>query len=133
MATNQVQIKRATRGKALHINFGASIYRVIGVDLSDAAFDPGAAEIRDQWKPRIQLILEELRRAPSVLRLSYIADTEDSSLVDKRMQAVKRQITKAWDSSNRDYVLTIEPEIFWRQGAPPKRPNAQTPESKGTL
>src|SRR3989475_147832 len=49
MSTDQLQIKRATRGKALRINFGASIYRVVAIDLSDAAFEPGTTEIRVQW------------------------------------------------------------------------------------
>ena len=119
LTTDQVQIKRATRGKALRLNFGASIYRVVGIDLSDAVFEPGTTEIRIQWRPRLNLLLEELRKAPSVLRLSYIADTEDSALVDRRMEAVKRQLTK--DAASDSHVLTIEPEVFWRRGAPPKR------------
>src|SRR6267154_1028363 len=48
MSTDQMQIKRATRGKALRINFGASIYRVVAIDLSDAAFERGTTEIRIQ-------------------------------------------------------------------------------------
>ena len=28
------------------------------------------------------------------------------------------------------YVLTIEPEVFWRRGAPPKRPGARVPEGR---
>src|SRR3989441_3531329 len=59
MSTDQVQIKRATRGKALRINFGASIYRVVAIDLSDAAFEPGTTEIRVQWRPRVNLRSEE--------------------------------------------------------------------------
>src|SRR5205807_8566152 len=39
MSTDQVQIKRATRGKALKFDFGASIHRVVAIDLSDAALD----------------------------------------------------------------------------------------------
>ena len=123
MSTDQLQIKRATRGKVLRINFGASIHRVVAIDLSDAAFDPNSTEIREQWKPRLDLLLTELRKAPAVLRLSYVADTEDAALVDRRVKAVKQQVTEAWDASG--YPLTIEPEIFWRKGAPPKQPNAR--------
>src|SRR6267154_2453283 len=112
MSTDQMQIKRATRGKALRINFGASIYRVVAIDLSDAAFERGTTEIRVQWRPRINVLLEELRKAPSLLRLSYVADTEDAALVERRMQAVKRQVTEAWDAKKDSYVLTIEPEVF---------------------
>src|SRR5215471_12258735 len=53
MSTDQVQIKRATRGKALKFDFGASIHRVVAIDLSDAAFEPGKTEIRVQWRPRL--------------------------------------------------------------------------------
>ncbi len=130
MSTDQVQIKRATRGKTLRVNFGASIYRVVGIDLSDAVFEPGTTEIRVQWRPRLNILLEELRKAPAVLRLSYIADTEDAALVDRRVEAVKRQLTEGWDPANYSYVLTIEPEVFWRRGAPPKRPNVRVPESR---
>src|SRR5262249_3863232 len=110
LSTDQLQIKRATRGKALKFNFGASIHRVVGIDLSDAVFEPGSTEIRIQWRPRVDLLLEELRKAPAVLRLSYVADTEDAALVARRMDAVKKQLTEAFDASSHSYVLTIEPE-----------------------
>jgi hypothetical protein len=130
MSTDQVQIKRATRGKVLRFNFGASIFRVVGIDLSDAAFEPGTTEIRVQWRPRLDLLLEELHKAPSVLRLSYIADTEDAALVERRMEAVKRQLTDAWDATTNGCLLTIEPEIFWRRGAPPRQPDVRMPDSR---
>jgi large repetitive protein len=130
MSTDPIEIKRATSGKALRINFGASIYRVVSIDLSDDAFEPGKTDIRTQWRPRTSLLLDELRKAPSVLRLSYIADTEDRALVEQRMQAFKRQLTEAWDAGKHDYVLSIEPEAFWRRGAPLKRPDVRVPESK---
>ncbi|HET8923397.1 MAG TPA: SdrD B-like domain-containing protein [Candidatus Acidoferrum sp.] len=129
MSTDQVQVKHATRGKALKFDFGASIHRVVAIDLSDAVFEPGKTEIRVQWQPRLNLLLEELRKAPSVLRLSYVADTEDAALVEQRVQAVKRQLTEAWDAK-KDYVLTIEPEIFWRLGGPPKRLDGRMPGSR---
>jgi uncharacterized repeat protein (TIGR01451 family) len=120
MSTDQVQIQRATSGKALQVNFGASIHRVIAIDLMDAAFEPGTTEIRDQWKPRLNILLDELHKAPAVLRLSYVADTEDAALVKRRVEAIKRQLTHAWGTANSSYALTIEPEVFWRRGGPPK-------------
>jgi len=136
MSTDPVQIQRATRGKALRINFGASIHRVVAIDLLDEAFEPGTAEIRIQWKPRLNLLLEELRKAPAVLRLSYVADTEDAALVKRRVEAVKRELTEAWDAANAAnavnyrHVLAIEPEVFWRRGAPSKRPDLRVPENR---
>jgi uncharacterized repeat protein (TIGR01451 family) len=130
MSTDLMQIKHATAGKALKFDFGASIYRVVAIDLSDAAFEPGKTEIRTQWKPRVDVLLGELRKAPSVLRLSYVADTEDAALVERRMQALKRQLTESWDEEKDRYVLTIEPEVFWRRGAPPKRSDLRVPGSR---
>jgi len=121
MSTDAVQIRRATRGKALPINFGASLHRVVSIDLSDPAFEPGTTKLRAHWQPRLDLLLEELRKAPAILRLSYVADTEREGLVERRIQAIRSQLTKAWTASRKSYVLTIEPEVFWRRGSPAKQ------------
>src|SRR4029079_277997 len=127
MSTDKMKIARATRGKDLQINFGASIHRVVSIDMLDEAFEPGKTEIREQWKPRLNTLLDELLKSPSVLRLSYVADTEDEALVNQRVEAIKRQLTDAWGTKNSGSVLTIEPEVFWRRGAPAKRPDVRRP------
>src|SRR5262249_19233289 len=58
MSTDQVAIARATRGKAIKVNFGASIFRVVSIDLSDAVFEPGTTDIRIQWQPSIPKLLD---------------------------------------------------------------------------
>jgi uncharacterized repeat protein (TIGR01451 family) len=130
MSTDAVQVQRATRGKILQLNFGASIFHVVSIDLSDAVFETGKTEIRALWQPRIDLLLEELRKAPGVLHLSYIADIEDPKLVDRRMDAIKRQLTKTWEDTKPGYALSIEPEVFWRRGGPANKPDARVPGSK---
>jgi len=122
VSTRPVQVQRATRGKALRINFGASIHRVVGLDIADAAFEPGTTEMRSLWIPRIELLLDELQKAPAVLRLSYVADVEAEALVEQRLDALKDQVTTAWQDLNCCYELVIEPEIHWRLGAPPEKP-----------
>jgi hypothetical protein len=130
LSTDQVQTQRATRGKALKMNFGASIHRSVAIDLSDEAFEPGKTEIRVQWKPRLDLLMQELRKAPAVLRLSYVADTEDEALVKRRMDTIKRQLTERWSATNDSSALTIEPEVFWRRGAPAKQPDVRLPKGR---
>jgi len=120
-STRPVQVQRATRGKALRINFGASIHRVVGLDIADAVFEPGTAEMRSQWLPRIGVLLLELQKAPAVLRLSYVADVEDEALVNRRLNLLKANIMKAWDNVDAGYELVVEPEIFWRLGGPPEQ------------
>ena len=116
--------QRATRGKTLRFSFGASIHRAVSLDLADAVFEPGTTEIRLQWQPRMDLLLAELRKAPSVLRLSYLADVEDEQLVQRRLKAVKQQILDAWKAADSSYALEVEPEVFWRRGGPPKAARA---------
>jgi len=130
MSTRKVLVKRATRGKALRFSYGASIHRVVGLDAADPVFEPGSTEMREQWKPRISLLIEELKKSPATLRLSYIADVEDASLVDKRLVALESEIMAAWKALNCCYQLTIEPEIFWRRGGPPDQPQMSTPQHR---
>jgi uncharacterized repeat protein (TIGR01451 family) len=121
-STGSIKVQRATRGKMLEFNFGASIHRVIGLDLADAVFEPNSIEIRDLWRPRLELLLEELRVAPAVLRLSYLADLEDPQLVDARLKTLRRYVESEWvtgaGESGPSYELAIEPEVFWRRGEP---------------
>ena len=118
-STREVQVKRATRGKALRINFAGSIHRVVGLDIADAAFEPGTVELRMQWRPRIKLLLDELQKGPAVLRLSYLADVEEKALVKRRLDTLKGEIMSAWTDLNCCYQLEIEPIVFWRLGGPP--------------
>ncbi len=121
-STRTVQVQRATRGKALKLNFGASIHRVVGLDIADAVFEPESTVMRQQWEPRLDLLLEELTKAPAVLRLSYVADLEPESLVNQRLEQLKNRIEDRWRGSGSGYELIVEPEIHWRLGGPVKQP-----------
>jgi uncharacterized repeat protein (TIGR01451 family) len=116
-----IQIARATRGKALRMNFGASIHRVIGLDAADPVFEPGTTELRRQWEGRLDLLLDQLEAGPSVLRLTYMADVEDPRLAEDRINALEREIRTRWENEDGGYELEIEHQIFWRLGHPPDR------------
>jgi uncharacterized repeat protein (TIGR01451 family) len=124
LSTRQVQVQRASAGKALRLNYAASIHRVVSLDMADAVFEPGSTEMRLQWRPRLDLLIDELKKSPATLRLSYLADVEAAGLVDQRMAATKQQIVEAWETQG-SYELTIESEVFWRRGAPPSEPGDQ--------
>lgn len=118
LTTENPRVQRATRGKMLRFSFGASIQRVVRLDIADGAFEPDTAQLRIQWTPRIAQLLEELRKEPSVLRLSYLGDVEPKGLALERLEALKKDITARWKQSGAGYRLTVETEIFWRRGAP---------------
>ena len=121
VTTENPRVQRATRGKMLKYNFGAAIHRVVRLDMADAVFKPNSTEMRLQWKSRIDLLITELAKDPSVLRLSYMAEIEDEDLVDDRVAAVKKAISRRWEELNCCYKLMIETEVFWRTGGPPNR------------
>jgi len=50
--------------------------------------------------------------------------------VEERRVQHKRQLIESWGTSNSSYSLAIETEVFWRRGAPPKRPDVHVPGSK---
>jgi uncharacterized repeat protein (TIGR01451 family)/fimbrial isopeptide formation D2 family protein len=119
VTTENPLVRRLTRGKAIKFNFGATLHRVVRLDIADGVFEPGSTEMRTQWKPRIGILLGELHKAPAILRISYLADVEDQAVVKARTEAVKHEIAHRWEQGS--YTLTIETEIFWRRGGPPDR------------
>ena len=121
ITTENPRVLRATRGKMLKFNFGAAIHKVVKLDVADGVFEPGTSEMRVQWKQRVELLLTELKKAPSVLRLSYLAETETEGLVDTRLDLLKSEITNLWKKKKGKYDLTIETEVFWRTGSPPEK------------
>ncbi len=121
---------RATRGKAVRFNFAASIHRVIGLDVADEVFEPGTTQMRAQWRPRMALLLTELKKAPAVLHISYLADVDDADLVERRLNAVKGEIAQSWKELNCCYDLAVETQVFWRRGGPPQQADVRTPASQ---
>jgi len=115
------RVQRATGGHMMRFNFSAAIHRVVAIDVADGVFEPDTTQLRLQWRSKIDQLLNELRKAPSVLRLSYLADIEKEELVQSRINRLKAQIDDRWDREDKGYSLTIETEVFWRRGSPPER------------
>ena len=120
MITENPRVQRATRGKALRMNFAAALHRVVAMDLADGAFEPDTTDLRLQWQSKIEQIIGILNQAPSVLHLTYLADVEQRALVDARLESVQQEIAARWKSAIREYRLSVETDVFWRRGGPPK-------------
>jgi uncharacterized repeat protein (TIGR01451 family) len=118
MITENPRVQRASRGKMIRFNFGATIHHVVRIDIAGGVFEPDTTELRIQWRPKIDQLLEELKKAPSVLRLSYLGDVEHKGLVQERLETLKKKIINQWKQSDGGYRLVIETEIFWRRGVP---------------
>ena len=118
ITTENPRVVRATRGKMVKVNFGASIHHVVRLSVSDAAFVPVRTALRPEWKASLDTVLEQLKKQTSVLRIVYLGDTETASLARARIRAISAIIKKRWKAAGAPYTLGIETELYWRRGKP---------------
>ncbi len=112
------RVVRLTRGKMGKINFGATIHRVVRLDISDAAFKIAKPTLRPEWRDSIDSAIKQLKKGPSVLRLSYLGDAETNAMARARIEHVRKLLLDQWQKLNLEYKLSIETELFWRRGRP---------------
>lgn len=111
VTTENPRVIRLTAGKMSKMNFGASIGRVVRLDLRGDAFAEGGTALKSEWNEGIAQLIATLAEEHSVLRLTYFAGNEDGSVAKKRMAGVKKQIEAAWKKSRGKYKLAIETEL----------------------
>ncbi|MDP2029226.1 MAG: SdrD B-like domain-containing protein [Thiobacillus sp.] len=103
---------RLTRGKLSKLNFGATIHKVVRVDMSDAAFEAGKTTLKPEWAKRLEALPGELKAQPSVLRLGYKAGAEGEDLARERLRAISLQLKDTWKQNACCHTLLIEEELF---------------------
>lgn len=110
LTTENPRDVRVTRGKMTKLNFGATIHRVVRVEVSDAAFESNEIALRPQWRERIAQLTNTLAGKPSVVRLAYAQGADDAQLVKRRKQALIKQLREQWEALHREYPLSVEDE-----------------------
>ncbi len=106
---------RVTRGKMTKLNFGATIHRVIRVEVNDAAYDKSTLRLKTEWNDRIISLIKSLEEKPSVIRVAYAVGNEDLELANQRRKALIKQIKAHWKALHSRYPLQIEDEQGARQ------------------
>ena len=112
MTTENPRVERLTRGKISKINFGASIQRVVTLDLSNEAFLPGSTQMQAAMMPNISQLLTVLKAEPSLLRLNYHDYEKFGDLADKRLKAVEAEVHRLWEAQGCCYNLETERKIL---------------------
>ena len=114
MTSENPRVVRLTAGKFAKMNFGASLSRVIDITLSGTAFARGA-EPTAKLADAVRNLSRTLRSEPSVVRLSYVASTQEEIRMGRaRMRAVEQLLRRAWRRHG-TYKLTIEKTIQTRR------------------
>ncbi len=111
LTTENPRVVRLTAGKASEFLFGASIGRVVRLDLTDAAFVEGTQELLPEWEERIKQMIVLLDQEPSVLRVVYSGSERSKRSAQKRLREIRRKIAAEWRKTGRGYRLEIETRL----------------------
>jgi len=105
--------ERATRGKVLKVNFGATVHRVVRLAIQSSAFAEGGVVLQPVYTEQVAKALAALAEKPAVLRLAYrSAAGEPASLAERRTEAVKSDVLIRWQQLGRDRAERGEPPLF---------------------
>lgn len=111
LTTENPRVVRLTAGKMTKINFGASVGRVVRLDLQGEAFKPQSTELQKQWQDNLDQLIDVLKQEPSVLRLNFVAPAAEQELAKKRVKALRNQIADLWKRKGASYPLEIETTV----------------------
>jgi uncharacterized repeat protein (TIGR01451 family) len=111
VTTENPLVARLTRGKMTKMNFGATIHRVMRVDVNDAAFEPQSAKLREEWKKQVIALDEKLNERPAIVRIAYRMSAEPRSLVEERIKSLRELIQSRWKKGKNRTPLMFEEEL----------------------
>ncbi len=109
VTTENPRVIRVTAGKFAKLNFGAALSNVVDVDLTAKAFAADGTPVAGLVRGVEQLVAR-IEVTPSVLRLSYIMQDDDTKLARARLKIVEQLIREKWRGGGR-YKLNIERTI----------------------
>jgi hypothetical protein len=116
VTTENPAAERATRGKAVKVNFGATVHRVVRLDLKAAAFVDGQLALQPAHEAQLERTVQALVERPSILRLAYqSAPDEAADLGQARIASLKAALLERWKARGRSqgkalFNLDIEVE-----------------------
>ena len=112
LTTENPRAVRLTQGKLSKLNFGATIHKVVRLDLRDAAFESGSTKLKPDWQQQLDALAEKLHARPTVLRIGYNAGDEGEALARKRLHTISQTLRDRWQDKACCHTLLIEEELF---------------------
>ena len=110
LTTENPRDVRLTSGKLSKLNFGATIHRVVRLELADAAFESGTVKLLPDWQKQLAGLQEQLKLRPSVVRIAYARGQETPELAEQRITAIRDDIQQRWKEQKGQYTLVVETE-----------------------
>lgn len=100
---------RLTRGKVVKLNFGASIARIVKLELNSEVFESGSEALKPKWRNGLDRLVTALEAESSVLEITYRG--ADGAVARARLRAVKQEIAQRWKAVPDHYDLAINARI----------------------
>jgi len=100
---------RLTRGKVVKLNFGASLSRLVRLELNGKVFAPGTSALLPKWEAGLDRLVTALQAESSVLEITYRGS--DGTLARSRLRAVKQAVAQRWSAVPGHYDLAIDTRI----------------------
>jgi uncharacterized repeat protein (TIGR01451 family) len=114
VTTENPRVIRLTRGKMKELNFGASISRIVRVDINSKVFgmdDAGKLQLVPAFRSGVDKLLKRITDQPSTIRLAFHMPyevTDSQRRTSRKMtRDVRRYIERRWRRIG-DYKLNIE-------------------------
>jgi uncharacterized repeat protein (TIGR01451 family) len=111
MTTENPKVVRLTRGKLSKINFGATISRVIRLDLTDTVFTAGGLSVSPKLKAAVGKLVGILDEEQSTVRLQYHIGREGKAIAGRRLKLIEDYIAAQWQEKSGRYKLPIETRL----------------------
>ncbi|WP_083664489.1 DUF7933 domain-containing protein [Herminiimonas arsenitoxidans] len=111
LTTENPRDVRVTRGKMVKLNFGATVHRVVRLELSGAAFIGDGTELQASYISQLEKLPEQLQSRPTVLRIAYRQGKESKDLAKKRIAAVSERIQRMWKEKRKIDDKESEPLV----------------------
>jgi uncharacterized repeat protein (TIGR01451 family) len=125
LTTDNPETVLLTAGKVSKLNFGATIHRVVRIEINDAAFD--GADLRARVAERLETAVASLKDRASIVRLAYQSAGEPDPLIAARLKVLQGALTALWIRQGAPYPLRFEEDIVRTIGPPGAPPKATPP------
>ncbi|WP_265518214.1 DUF7507 domain-containing protein [Nitratireductor luteus] len=111
LTTENPRVVRLTAGKMTKLNFGASISRVVRLELTDDAFEAGSTALKPEWDQGIDQLVGVLAEEQSVLRVTYFYADPDRKFAGERVMQMRRLVADRWRRRGGAYRLEVEMRV----------------------
>lgn len=92
MTTENPRDVRVTRGKMVKLNFGATVHKLVRLEVDGRAFADDGQQLSAQWNEQIAQLLTQLAERPTVLRIAYRMTGEGKDVAEQRLKALTERI-----------------------------------------